>query len=533
MSFHFTNPTTGVLSRLEASVPHHAAYGALADLWKSYADCPLLRAAVCAMTAFNDPRVINNPENMIFRREEGGNVVAQEPFDDFKNGARCVLALSNAHSESARRRDTAYEPINELVPDRLLEEYAASGNVPPILRGAPIFPTPPRVIFELGCARKLQTFTSLPEVLEEVLSAHRDFRIEIKRIACRGASSLTREIKKKFNKKRRKMELFKKPGEDPGGAIGVLEVELRKRRLIEENLYSISSLDYETQVLAWEANKRRIMSENKIKSTKWISWKRKRELLEQFQDSHGGISLNPKIISTKHKRKKPKVEKKEFECCSERKGAATASFRALQQPQIVWLDRLIPTRKATRDDTKADVLVITAHALNELPASTALNLFCAMIVLNPGKTKLRSDLAELDPPKTFVLSKECEMKRIALLVQWLPLVPSDPWASESRKLPYLKTWCTTRAQLLNKHLQENRAYMDEDEFKAVEALLRQTRCLHAFAAACGMKDLPTVPVLEKLVSNTEAKEFWDAEQARKLFDTHDKVAWMVAEHMKR
>jgi hypothetical protein len=179
------------------------------------------------------------------------------------------------------------------------------------------------------------------------------------------------------------------------------------------------------------------------------------------------------------------------------------------------------------------VLVITADALNERPPGISLNSFRAVIVLNPNKIKLRSDLAEFDPPKTCVLSGEYEMKRIDTLVQWLPLVPSEASASGARKLPNLQTWCTSRAQLLSQHLKHNGDYMNKEESESVQALLRQTRCLPEFAAACGMKDLPAVPALEKLIPDTTPKEFYDPEQARKLSQTHGKIAWMVAKHMKR
>lgn len=535
-SFHFANSLTGVLSRLNAPEPPHAAYGRLAELHKKYEGCPQHQAALRAMVNFGDPHVLAAPRSFIFTETEEG-VVAEKPYNDFRDGARIVLARAGAHLESANRKDKAYKSPDELVPDSLLDEYAVSGRVPanaPLV-GAPLVPSPPRVVVNLGDAQQLRNFTRWADVLKEFLQAHREFRIEIKCIERWGDTAQTRNFHGKHNKKRGKMELFKAPGEDPGGAIGVLELELRKRRLLEENMISITKMDYKTQTRVWEANKAQIMRENKIKSTKWLAWRKKRELLEEFQEVHDGISLKPKISSKPRKRKVTKIEKKKLECCPKRQGAATASFGALQQPQIVWQNHLVPNPPAAYWGAHPDVLVITARALNRLPAGVTLSFFDAVIVLKSDDTKICCDEEAL-PSKTLVLTSELEMKHLDMLVQWLPLVPPEPVRRvhfEPRALRNLKAWCDERVRILNKHLGNNQDCMEEDEAEAVRALLRQTRCLPEFVAACGMDDIPAVPALERLTATDATKRgFFDAEHARKLSDTHGKVAWMVTSHMK-
>lgn len=535
LSFHFANPVAGVLSRLNAPEPFHASYGRLAELHKAYEGCPLHQAALRAMVNFGDPHVLAAPKNFIFTETEGG-IVTHEPYNDFRDGARIVLARARAHLESANRKNKAYKPPNELVPDSLLDEYAVSGRVPanaPLV-GAPLVPSPPRVVINLGDAQQLPQFTRWADVLEQTLQAHREYRIEIKRIELRGDTAQTRNFYGKHNKKRGKMELFKAPGDDPGGAIGVLELMLRKRKLLEENMISITKMDYETQTRAWKANKTQIMRENKIKSTKWLAWRKKKELLEEFQDAHDGISLKPKIISKSRKRKSAKLEKKKLQCCPERQGAATASFGALQQPQIVWHNWLAPTPRAAYWGAQPNVLVITAHALNRLPVDVNLSFFDAVIVLKSDNTKIRCD-GDL-PPKTLVLTSELEMKHLDMLVQWLPLVTPKPVQREHfdpRTLSNLQAWCDERVRLLKKHLKNNQDFMEEDEATAVQALLRQTRCLPQFAAACGMNDIPAVPALEKLTATDATnRDYFDVEQSRKLSETHNKVEWMVTSHMK-
>ena len=227
MSFHFTNIFTGVHHRLRRSDPPHAAHGRQAELYQEYDECPHHQAAICAMVDFMDPRAMNEPQNMIFT-EQGKAIVVQERYDDFKHGARCALSRVGAHNESAARRDPGYKPSGEVVPDSLLDEYATTGRAPAILSGVPVAAPPYRVIFELGNARDLQSFTLLPEIMKQAVKAHREFYIEIVHITCRGSSVQTREIIHSHNKSRGKMELFKMPGEDPGNAIGLLELELRK-----------------------------------------------------------------------------------------------------------------------------------------------------------------------------------------------------------------------------------------------------------------------------------------------------------------
>lgn len=535
-SFHFVNPLVGVLSRLKASEPPRAVYGRLAELHKAYEGCPLHQAALRAMVNFGDPYVLAAPRSFIFTKTEGG-VVAHKPYNDFRDGARIVLARAGAHLESANRKDKAYKPPDELVSDSLLDEYAVSGRVPrnaPLV-GASLVPPPPQVVINLGDAQQLRNFTRWADVLEEALRAHRAFRIEIQCIERWGDTAQTRNFYGKHNKKRGKMELFKVPGEDPGGAIGVLELMLRKRRLLEENMISITKMDYATQTRAWEANKGQIMRENKIKSTKSLAWKKKSELLEEFQDAHDGISLQPKIIGKSRKRKSAKLEKKKLQCCPKRQGAATASFGALQQPQIVWRNHHTPTQHEAYWDAQPGVLVITARALNRLPEGVTLCCFDAVIVLKPDNTKICCDKEAL-PPKTLVLTSELEMEHLDALVQWLPLVPPKLVRRvhfEPRTLRNLQAWCDERVRLLNKHLGDNKDCMEEDEVKAVQTLLRQTRSLPEFVAACRMDDIPVVPALEKCTAASASNsEYFDVDHARKLSDIHGKVAWMVTSHMK-
>jgi len=451
-----------------------------------------------------------------------------------------VLARSGAHRESANRKDQARAPLGELVSDSHLDCYAESGRVPTsaALVGASVYSGPRRVVFELG-AQPFLSFSTLKGVLEEALEAHREFRIEIKCIARLGNTPQTREFFRANNKKRGKMELFKAPGEDPWGAIGVLEMELRKRRLLGKNMISIKKMPYKTQMQAWEANKARIFRENKMKP-KWIPWSKKKVLLTLFQNAHHGISLNPKIVSKSRKRKKAKTEEKRFKCCPKRRGAATASHAALQQPQIVWQDRFVPlsTRSSgilkSCGKTASDVLVITARALNQFPLSAIPSFFCAMIVLKPGSAEIRSDLAHLKPPKTLVLSGEHEMRCLALLVQWLPCVPcSTPQPDAVNPLPNLRAWCQERVRSLHKILADSGDAMEHGELQDVQALKYQTQCLPEFAEACGMDDVFTTPALQKLVPDAAGRSFYDdKEQARKLKNTHEKIAWMVSKHMK-
>ena len=157
-----------------------------------------------------------------------------------------------------------------------------------------------------------------------------------------------------------------------------------------------------------------------------------------------------------------------------------------------------------------------------------------MIVLKSDNTNILRNKETL-PPKTLVLTSELEMDHLDMLVQWLPLVfhkPAPRFHFEPYTLPNLQAWCDERVRLINKYLGDNQDYMEEDKTKAVQGLLRQTRCLPEFAAACGMDDIPAAPALEGLTHIPHTGNYFDAEHVRKLSEIHAKVAWMVTSHMK-
>lgn len=531
-SFHFTADSLNRKSRAE---PYHLTYGELAYLSKQFDEmvssphCSALRA----MVNFNDPEVLSNPRKVIFYQREGGLLEVRKPYTPWSDGERCCLTRKTAHLESMHRRNSNYTSPGELIPDYVLDAYAKTGQVQHCdhLVSSTFQPAPPRVSVRLGKG-SMHNLDDWVATLSNLVQAHRDFRIQIHDIFVDAEKYELNAWYKEHHKKKFAVNLFKSPGTDPGGVLALIEVELRKSKLLQHNLTSISSMSYDVQVQAWEANKAAILRENDIKPGKYLAWGKKKELLQDFQEDHDGISLKPPPKkSTKHKSKKRKVEPEQFECDDDRQGAAKASFKGLQTPQIYWGRVAMDVSSNERS-----VLICSSEYLNDNVMLQLLSRrYHTIIVLRT------CDL--LAPVRDFLTKSNMQLhvlfggwaiQNAALLVQWLPLIShDDSSASQCEELVNLKAWCKKRLKALTEKLRAESEFLDMKERQSLLKSQTIMRELPKFARACGMKDLEEVCENRDLIEVTKKdEEYWDPGQARRLREAHGKVEWMVTSHMK-
>lgn len=531
-SFHFTADSLNRKSRAE---PSHLMYGELAYLHKQFDE--MVSSPICsalrAMVNFNDQQVLTDPRKVIFYQRGGGLVEICKPYTPWSDGERCCLTRKTAHLESMHRRNSDYKPPGELIPERVLNAYAKNGTVQHCdhLMSSTLQPAPPLVSVRLGKG-SMHNLDDWVATLTNLVKAHRDFRIQIHDIFVDAEKYELNAWYKEHHKRKYSVNLFKSPGIDPGGVLGLLEVALRKTKLLQHNLTSISSMSYDVQVQAWEANKAAILCENDIKPGKYLAWGKKKELLQDFQDNHDGISLKPPPKkSTKHKSKKRKVGPEQFECDDDRQGAAKASFKGLQTPQIYWGRVVMDVNSNERS-----VLICSSEYLNDNVMLQLLpRCYHTIIVLRTCNllASVRDFLAE-SQMKLHVLLGSWAIQNAALLVQWLPLLSRDDSSdSQYEELVNLKAWCKKRLKSVTEKLLAESDFLDMSERQLLLKSQTIMRELPKFARACGMKDLEEVCENHDLIEVTKKdEEYWDPGQARRLREAHGKVSWMVTSHMK-
>lgn len=542
-SMHFTDFN---FRRQANADPYPVQFVELARLHDMFKVSPVLTQVLIAMTRFSDPRLLTDPKQVLLFKREADNIEVRLPYRSWTDGPRCVPVREDAYKESANRRNAAYAPAYEVFTEKCISQYGETGQVKfcDNVVAASVAPSPIQVSVCLGNVSTLRrTLNNWQEVLESLLYAHRKFCLEIHNIHIDGEIFDTREFFKKQNKITKAIPLFKQKGEDPGGVFGLLELELRKTKLIQRNIISITTLPYHEQTMVWEANKSDILRFANRKSTKFLSWAKKKELMQEFQTFHDGISFKPRPkVAVKHKSKKRKIEAQPLVFDKHRNGAAKASMKELQTPQIIL--------GAASSSRKKALLVATSEYLNSCMSSLSEleSMYHTVFVLETSMNDVCTESAYIcllqhrncgcPNIRVLFLTHEVEMENVALLVQWLPLIDFKfngdvEHCQRNLELQNLKAWCTRRARTTRAQLDADADMMEENVVTDRKKYIYGVRKLPAFAALCKMKDIVQMHPEQDLVPDlSKGSKYYDVKQADQLHKMAEKTYAFVTKHMK-
>ena len=505
-SFSFRPDGSRVYDSAEPT-PEYLAYGHLAALYEKFRDCTYLPGAITRLRGYDDPRVFAAPETLLAVQDPGENtIIFCTPYNHFLHGPRCALANAEAHIEWKKRKDKDYKTREELLTKEELVRYAADGCVPAHLKAAPVHPEPISAIIDLSGYEKFPS--SLNSMMFQLMKAHRKHRLYVNCVI--SNDDQWKMSLDTFPTGRAGIKLFKmccqELGDDPGGARGCVESELRQRFMINDGSYALMKCEYSVRKAVYTANRSAILDHRRKTfrcsvSDERESWNTKIKWACDFQKAKGGISLHPpktSSLSKKRKRKTTAAEepvKTQVVYGKSRCGVAKASEENLQIPQIHLASS--PFMPQLCDVVIMSAESYTRHFKAYIEDQKAYES-CAskVIVLDPQNVVNTTALAWLSWASLLnarIVSNPIEIEHLYLLLQWLPLWwDEDKHVVPSKAKPYPKMMKRVRNVVENMPRAPGTDEYGETEADTrpewLLALADAEEHMPYFATACGLQD---------------------------------------------
>ena len=506
------------LSELE--MPVYTALGLHATLYDKFKHGDWLPNAVLRLEDFDDPRLRFHPDKLVFLEDCLKCISVSSTYNHYEHGRRCVLGDAEAPIESRKRKEKDYTVSEQLMTREDMIRYAASGTVPDSgkLTAAPLFPEPMTVVVDLSKDEQAPS-RNIREMMNNLYGAHRKHRLYVKQV--RVSSAKHHLALKTKTTGRNAFALFKEFGDDPGGARGCVEMELREKFMLEDNSIMLSRCSFNIKKEAYLANRDAILEHRRktypVQQALQGDWKALMEGGEKwnakfkwaldFQIAQGGISLNPPKTSASKRAKASKKKasgataeaaanqiRKKIYYDKSRKGAAKASEENLQIPQIEWcpnagIDGAAPCA--------SNVLIISAETFEHYVESNVhYSDFCCSertIILGKVKESVLNEVNISPFKKNFrVVSHPEEIEHLFLLIQWLPLW----WDTKKHTVPKLAGHQFPRMRArLKQILEKTPGPPSTNEYGELEPDVRSPWMIHL---AEGAKHMPLYALAQGL-----------------------------------
>lgn len=503
-SFSFRPDGSRVYESAEPA-PHYLAYGRLAILYEKFCDCTYLPGAITRLLGYDDPRVLAAPETLLAVQDPEEKLITfRTPYNHFLHGPRCALADAEAHIEWKKRKDKDYTTREQLLTKEALIQYAADGAIPPMLMAAALYPDPVSVVIDLSGDEHFPL--SLDSMVTQMLKAHRKHRLYVKCVISddiKWKNSLNMLPKGRTGIKLFKMCCQQLADDDPGGARGCVESELRQTLMLEDGSYSLMKCAYSVRRAVYTANRSAILEHRRKTFGSSVSderqpWNTKIKWACDYQKAKGGISLNPPKTTTSNKKRKRKTTsaadpvKTRVVYGTSRCGVAKASEENLQIPQIQLASSSFMPQSC-------DVVIMSAESYTRhfraFTEDQKAYESCAsrLIVVDPENVINTTALEFEDFLNARIVSNPIEIEHLHLLLQWLPLWwDEDKHVAPSKAKPYPKMIKRVRNVVENMPRAPG-----TDEYGETEpdtrpdwllALADAEEHMPYFATACGLKD---------------------------------------------
>ena len=319
------------------------------------------------------------------------------------------------------------------------------------------------------------------KTISNLLRAHRDFKIELCAVLLDNAKDADT-----FNvpRVRGELQILKSNlNDDPHKARGFLEIALRRRLLVQENLYPLDKMPYKFINDAYRANRKDILKFKGRRDDNRVSWATKKKWAREYQIEKGGIGSTK--INYEKRRKKVTAPP------SARGPVHLASDKGLQMPQIVW-----QTPETRIYDKHGEWKPVEDYEVWLMSGKTYLRKFYRNGDLESDKNIILAKSCFVDPHSLDqgvlqLVRDEKEIDNVHLLLQFLPLwwdLPTKQHVS-SASMPNLEAHLKRFFAALPPEDEDLAALQLTD---GVKALFKGGPYLAAFAAACGWSDCAPV-----------------------------------------